>query len=182
MSYYRAFESQDTRLGGNGAIHNDRTRVGHSACAISRRDDLMQLSEFARSTTLRWTLLVAGIAAIFIVALLGFIYLKTKADLTMRSDRMIASQIDVLADLSPGRVLDAINEDLRQDPARVRLSGLFGHDGRRIAGDLESLPPDLKIDNTAQSAVIDRIDGSGRRRHEARLIARNLSNGDVLVI
>ena len=142
----------------------------------------MRLSEFARSTTLRWTLLVAAIAAIYIVALLGFVYLKTKDDLTMRSDRIVASQIGVLANLSPERRPDAINEDLKQDPARVRLAGLFGHDGRRIAGDLERLPPVLKIDNTAQSAVVDRIDGSGRQKHEARLIARNLSNGDVLVV
>ena len=175
------FGSQ-TKLGGNGAIHHDRPRVEGSACAIFRRDDLMQLSEFARSTTLRWTLLVAGIAAIFIVALLGFVYLKTKDDLTMRSDRMVAWQIGVLANLSPERRLDAINEDLRQDPAHVRLAGLFGHDGRRIAGDLESLPPDLKIDSKAQSVVVDRIDKSGRRKHETRLIARNLPNGDVLVI
>ena len=142
----------------------------------------MRLSEFARSTTLRWTLLVAALAAIYIVALLGFVYLKTKDDLTMRSDRIVASQIGVLANLSPERRPDAINEDLKQDPARVRLAGLFGHDGRRIAGDLERLPPVLKIDNTAQSAVVDRIDGSGRQKHEARLIARNLSNGDVLVV
>ena len=33
----------------------------------------MQLPEFMRSTTLRWTFLVAGLFAAFIVALLGFI-------------------------------------------------------------------------------------------------------------
>jgi hypothetical protein len=63
------------------------------ASLIFRRIDLMQLPEFMRSTTLRWTFLVAGIFAVFIVALLGFVYLKTKDDLTMRSDRVIASQI-----------------------------------------------------------------------------------------
>jgi hypothetical protein len=68
----------------------------------------MQLPEFTRSTTLRWTFLLAGLFAAFIVALLGFIYLKTQGDLTMRSDRMIASQMGVFADLSPERRLDAI--------------------------------------------------------------------------
>jgi hypothetical protein len=43
----------------------------------------MQLPEFTRLTTLRWTFLVAGIFAAFIVALLGFVYLKTEDDLTM---------------------------------------------------------------------------------------------------
>jgi hypothetical protein len=127
----------------------------------------MQLPEFTRSTTLRWTLLVAGIFAAFIIALLGFVYLKTKDDLTIRSDRLIASQIGVFADLLPERRLDAINEHLKQDPARVRLAGLFGSNGRRIAGNLESLPPDLKTDNAVQSAVVDRIDESGREKQAA---------------
>src|SRR6202166_1502638 len=142
----------------------------------------MQLPEFARLTTLLWTFLVAGIFAAFIVALLGFVYLKTEDDLTMRSDRVIASQMAVLADLSPERRLDAINEHLKQDPGRVQLAGLFGPNGRRIAGNLESLPPDLKTDNTVQSAVVDRIDQSGREKQAVRLIARSLPNGDRLLI
>ena len=141
----------------------------------------MQLPEFTRSTTLRWTLLVAGIFAAFIVALLGFVYLKTKDDLTIRSDRLIASQIGVFADLSAVRRLNAINEHLKQDPARVRLAGLFDLNGRRVAGNLESLPPDLKTDNAVQSAVVDRIDESGREKQAVRLMARTLPNGDVLV-
>ena len=142
----------------------------------------MQLPEFTRSTTLRWTLLVAGIFAAFIVALLGFVYLKAKGDLTMRSDRVIATQIGVFAALLPERRLDAINEHLKLDPARVRLAGLFGSNGRRVAGNLDSLPPDLRTDNTVQSAVADRIDQSGRERQAVRLIARNLPGGDVLVL
>src|SRR5260370_8722611 len=141
----------------------------------------MQLPEFTRLTSLRWTFLVAGIFAAFIVALLGFVYLKTEEDLTMRSDRVIASQIRVLAGLSPERRLDAINEHLKQDPGRVQLAGLFGPNGSRIAGNLESLPPDLKTDNAVQSAVVDRIDGSGREKQAVRLIPRSLPNGDLLL-
>ena len=147
-----------------------------------RWDDLMQLPEFTRSTTLRWTFLVAGIFAAFIVALLGFVYLKTERDLTMRSDRVIASQMGVFADLSPERRHDAINQHLKQDPGRVQLAGLFASNGRRIAGNLESLPAGLKTDNAVQGVVIDRIDDSSRERQAVRLIARNLPNGDVLVI
>src|SRR5229473_596073 len=152
------------------------------ASVIFRRIDLMQLPEFMRSTTLRWTFLVAGIFAAFIVALLGFIYLKTESDLTARSDRVIASQMGVFSGLSPERRLDAINEHLKQDPSRVQLAGLFSSNGRRIAGNLESLPSDLRNDDAVQSAVVDRIDQSGRQKQAVRLIARSLPNGDVLVI
>jgi signal transduction histidine kinase len=142
----------------------------------------MQLPEFTRSTPLRWSFLVAGIFAAFIVALLGFVYLKTERDLTTRSDRMIAAQMGIFADLPPERRLEAINEGLKQDPGRAQLAGLFGTNGGRIAGNLESLPPDLRTDNTVQSAVVDRIDESGRQKQSIRLIARSLPNGDVLVI
>jgi signal transduction histidine kinase len=142
----------------------------------------MQLPEFTRSTTLRWTALVAALFAAVIVAMLGFVYLKTKHDLTKRSDRMIAAQIGVVAQLSPERRLDAIDEHLKQDPGRVRLAGLFASNGRRIAGNLENQPPDLGTDNTVQSALVDRTDETGREKQEARVIARSLPNGDVLVI
>jgi signal transduction histidine kinase len=142
----------------------------------------MQLREFGRSTTLRWTLVVAWMFAAFVVALFGFVYLKAKDDLTMRSDREIASQMRFFADLSSARRFDAINDDLKPDPDRVRLAALFGPDGRRIAGNLERLPPDLKTDNTMQTAVVDRADESGREKQTVRLIAQRFSNGDVLVV
>jgi hypothetical protein len=115
-----------------------RTSRNIDASVIFRQINRMQLPEFMRSTTLRWTLLVAGIFASFSVALLGFIYLNTESDLTTRSDRVIASQIGVFAGLSPERRLDAINEYLKQDPSRVQLAGLFSANGHRIAGNLES--------------------------------------------
>jgi len=142
----------------------------------------MHLPEFASSTTLRWTVLVAAMFAAIIVAMLGFVYLKAKHDLTMRSDRMIASQMGVFAQLSPERRLDAIDEHLKQDPGRVWLAGLFGSDGRRIAGNLVSLPPDLKTGIAVQSAVVDRADENGQEKQAVRLIAQGLPDGDVLVI
>src|SRR3981081_289682 len=147
-----------------------------------RRTHLMQLPEFTRSTTLRWSFLGAGILAAFVVGLLGFVYLKTESDLTIRSDRVISSQIGVLVGLAPERRLDASMEHLKEDRGRVQLAGLFGRDGRRIAGNLESLPPDLKTDNTVQSAVVDRLDEGGREKQTVRLTSRSLPNGELLVI
>jgi signal transduction histidine kinase len=142
----------------------------------------MPLSEFTHLATLRRTFLVAGIFVALVVALLEFVYWKTKRDLTMRSDRVIASQMDAVAALSPERRLDAINDHLKQDPRRVQLAGLFGSNGRRIAGNLKNLPADLKTDNAVQSAVVDRVDESGGQKQAVRLIARSLPNGDLMVI
>jgi signal transduction histidine kinase len=142
----------------------------------------MRSPESARLTTLWWTLLAAGLFVAFIVALLGFVYLKTRDDLTKRSDRMIGSQISLFAALSPQRRLDAVDELLKQDPGRVLVAGLFDSDGRRIAGNLEHLPLNLRTDTTVQSAEVDRLDQSGREKQAVRLIAARLPTGDVLVI
>src|SRR6202165_3357923 len=92
------------------SVASPQNNQKRSASVIVRRNSLMQLPEFTRSTSLRWTFLVAGLFAAFIVALLGFIYLKTKDDLTMRSDRLIASQIGFFAQLPPGRKLEALDD------------------------------------------------------------------------
>jgi signal transduction histidine kinase len=142
----------------------------------------MRLPEFTRSATVRWSVLVAGIFAVFTITLLGFVYLKARHDLTMRLDRVISLQMAMLVSLSPAQRLDSIDQGLRQDPARVRLVGLFGANGERIAGNVARRPPDLTIDSAAQNVVLDRMDGSGREKQRVRLIARNLSDGNVLVI
>jgi signal transduction histidine kinase len=147
----------------------------------SRKTIAMRWPGFARSTTLRWTALLAAMFAAFVVAMLGFVYLKTRHDLTIRYDRSIRSQMGALAQLSPQRRLDAIDDNLRQDPGQVRLQGLFDANGHRIAGNLESLPPGLKADDTVQSAVVDRLKEDGVAKQPARLIARALPDGNVLV-
>jgi signal transduction histidine kinase len=162
--------------------HIPKPAESWSTSVIPRGKHLMALPEFTRSTTLRWTVLVSAIFAAFIIAMLAFVYLKTKDYLTTRSDHAIASEIAVFAQLSPERRLQAIDEHLKQDPRRVWLAGLFGSNGGRIAGNLKSLPPDIKIDNQVQSAVVDRLEPSGAGKQAIRLIARSLPNGDVLAI
>jgi signal transduction histidine kinase len=126
---------------------------------------------------------VAGVFAAFTIALLGFVYLKTKHDLTIRADRVIALQMGRLLALAADQRRHSIDEGLRQDPAGVRLVGLFGAGGGRIAGNVERLPPGLKMDSAGQNAVVYRIDGSGRVLQQgARLIARSLPDNAVLVI
>ena len=49
----------------------------------------MRHLQFARSNTFRWTLMVAGVLAAFILALFGFIYWTIDDYLIARSDRVI---------------------------------------------------------------------------------------------
>jgi signal transduction histidine kinase len=146
------------------------------------RQDPMRQPQFLRSNTFHWAFLVAAVFAVFIIVLFGFIYWKTDDYLTARSDRVITAQMNGIAGLAAERRIEAVEERLRQDPRGVQFAAIFGAEGHRITGNLESLPPDLRVDAPAQSTDIVRIDRDHRERQTIRAIARRMQNGDVLVI
>ena len=149
---------------------------------ISGRHEPMRRPQFIGSNTFHWTMAVAAVFAVFVILLFGFIYWKIDDYLTARSDRVITVELDGIAGLSPERRLEAIDEKLRQDPRKVQLAAIFSADGKRITGNLEGLPPHLRIDAPAQGADIIRIDQDGRKLQAVRAVARRMRNGDVLVI
>jgi signal transduction histidine kinase len=138
--------------------------------------------QIIRSNTFQWALTVAGVFAIFVIVLFGFIYWQTDQYLVARSDRMIARQLNVIAALPAEGRLDAIDEHLRQDSRGVQYAGLFAADGRRIAGNLEQFPPELKLNDSVQSLTVMRTLPAGRETHVIRAIARQMPNGDALAI
>jgi signal transduction histidine kinase len=140
----------------------------------------MRHPQFIRSNTFHRAFMVAGVFAVFIIVLFGFIYWKIDDYLTARSDRVITAQIEEVAALTPERRLEAIDERLKQDPRGVQVAAIFAADGHRIAGNLESLPLQLRIDAEAQGTDIVRIDGNKREHQTIRAIARRMRNGDVL--
>ena len=97
---------------------------------------------------------------------------------------MIATQIGYIAITAAASACWRRSTDhLRQDSRGVQFAGLFGADGRRIAGNMEQLPPGLEIDAPAQD-----VRGSSRHGQPIAAIrssARSrgdMQNGDVLVI
>ena len=142
----------------------------------------MRQPQFIRSNTFRWTLAVAGVFAVFVILLFGFIYRQTDNYLVARSDKMIASQLNFISGLSSERRLYAIDDHLKQDSRGVQYAGLFGADGGRIAGNLERLPLELKMDDSVQSVPVVKMIPGGRENRVVRAIGRLLPDGDVLVI
>src|SRR5258705_13150560 len=96
--------------------------------------DPMGQARIIRSNTFRWALAVAGVFAVFIIVLFGFIYWQTDQYLIARSDKMIGNQLNVVAGLPSEPRLDWINEHLEQDSPRVQKARLFGPDGPKNAG------------------------------------------------
>src|SRR5258705_2034622 len=144
--------------------------------------DPMRQPQFMRSNTFHWALIVAGVFAVFVIVLFGFIYWQIDDYLTARSDRVITLELEGISGLSPERRLEAMDERLRQDPRRVQLAAIFAADRYRTTGHIHSLPADLPIDGPAQAANIVKTNGNGREHQVVRAIARRMRNGDVLVL
>src|ERR1700747_2125856 len=104
------------------------------------RKEAMLAVDFIRSPTFRWASAVAGVLAMFVIVLFGFIYWKIDHYLIARSDRMIALQIRYLAELPPERRINAIEDHLGEDSRNVQFAGLFDPKGHRLAGNIDQLP------------------------------------------
>jgi signal transduction histidine kinase len=141
----------------------------------------VRLPDFARTTTFRWTLAVAGAFVLCTAVLFGFVYWQAAVYMTANIDGLLIDGLRVIAAEAPEQQRTSIDDRLRQDPRRIRLGGLFSADGRRLVGNMESLPPGLAPD-VPTSAVVIRNDNGDRELQTARLAAHPLPGGEVLVI
>src|ERR1700722_10265640 len=141
----------------------------------------VRLPDFVRTTTFRSTLVIAGAFVLCTVLLFGFVYWQTAAYLTSSFDALITGELQIFAAEPPERWLPHINERLDNDPRRIRIAGLFGADGHRIAGNLESLPDGLTPGEPADAVVV-RVDNQGREKEKVRLATERLPDGEFLAI
>jgi hypothetical protein len=141
----------------------------------------VHLPDFVRTTTFRWTLAIASAFVLCSLVLFGFVYWETAAYMTSTFDDLIVGELNIIAADSPSQRLEHIKNRLRDDPRRVRIAGLFGADGHRIAGNIESLPPGL-TPGIQTNAVVVRDDDRGRETEKVRLVTDTLSGGEILVI
>lgn len=142
----------------------------------------MRLPEFAGTSTFRSALAIFGALAACTVLIFGIVLWQTSAYLTANIDRLISEVARLVAADEPLRQGARVEDHLRADPRRVKLGGLFDSAGKRLAGNVESVPPGLHVDAGAQTASLTRIDGFGRQTQSARTVAQRLADGRILII
>jgi signal transduction histidine kinase len=138
--------------------------------------------QFIRSKTFHWTAALAGLFAIFVITLFGFIYFRIDDYLIARSDTMITTQAGFFARLPRERMISALDDRLEQDSRGVQFSGVFDAGRNRLAGNVAALPDGLDIDAPARSVPLVRFDSKDGSAISVRTVARRLDNGDILVI
>lgn len=137
----------------------------------------MQFDALRRTTTFRLTVLYGLLFALGTIALLGMVYLRSAVYLTQRVDGIMEAEADGLLGGPRAGLRERVIEELALNGSRTNLFGLFTRGGEHIAGNLESLPPELlKSDKPVE------IPPTGRFAANARLIARRLPDGEILVV
>jgi signal transduction histidine kinase len=139
------------------------------------------MSDFARTSTFRLTLTIVGTFLLGTLLLSGFVYWQSAVYLISQNDALLAEQMRVFVSNTPQQRLAEIKDRLLKDPNHVKIAALFGADGQRIAGNMESLVPGLVPDVPTNAAVV-RLDGPSSEMQDVRLVAHSLPNGEVLVI
>jgi signal transduction histidine kinase len=142
----------------------------------------VRLTEFARSTTFRWAIAIAGAFAVGILILFVFVYWQTTVYMNSRIDSLIVGELTAIAAAPPEQRLSMVENRLYSDPRRIKVAGLFAADGRRMAGNVENRPVGLAPDARPRAIEIVRIDPQGRELQSIRAVAANLHDGELLVI
>ncbi len=94
----------------------------------------MRLPEVIHSTTFRWAMGVAVAFSVCTLLLFGFVYWQTAAYVTGNMDATITADVQLDDGTSPPQVLHFVQEQVEQDPRRVKLAGLFGPRWRLARG------------------------------------------------
>jgi signal transduction histidine kinase len=137
----------------------------------------MQFSTLRRTTTFRLAAIYGLVFALGTSALLGIVYVQSAAYLTRRVDGILNTEADALARSPAPDLRPRIADELAMSGDRTTAIGLFAPDGMRLAGNVEAMPPALKVGGkpveVAPTAAFPTA---------ARLIARRLPDGEMLVV
>jgi len=66
--------------------------------------------------------------------LFGFVYWQTAVYLMDKNDALLSEHFVFSLPTHRKQRLQEIDDRLRKDPERIKIAGLFDHDGHRIAG------------------------------------------------
>jgi signal transduction histidine kinase len=137
----------------------------------------MQFSALRRTTTFRLTVLYGVLFALGTIALLGMVYLRSVGYLAHRVDGILNTEADALVHSPQAGLRDRLILELALNGNRTNVFALFTAEGAPVAGNLSTLPPGLlKSDQPLEIAPTAVFPAS------ARLIARRLPDGEILVV
>lgn len=103
------------------------------------------------STTFRWLSAYALIFSISVMALVGVIAYLSTSVMTRTTDQVLKWQVIYFESIADADLPLAIHRRLEHEKMHTDYYGLFGSDGKHIAGDVARFPADLSLDNGGET-------------------------------
>jgi len=139
------------------------------------------MSRLVRSFAFRWALGIALWSTLLSLLLFAFVYWQTAAFMQDELAQVLRHEARY-ASGDPAKAAARIETWVSEDLHSVHFAGLFGADGRKIAGNLDVRPPELPLDGEVHR-IGTQVAIAGRRLHEELWsAARSLEDGTMVVV
>lgn len=139
--------------------------------------------EWVRQSPFRYVVVLVSAITVTMVLSFCFAYFQTSGEeLIKQLDELVLQEANVISEGAALGRMDVYDERLRQDPRRVKPTGIFAPDGRRLSGNVELFPAGLAVGQPPTQVSIVRIDQQPKRIQRARAVARLLPDGNILFI
>ena len=137
-----------------------------------------------RTSTFRLAALYLVVFALSVGALLGYVYWNTALLLERQTDETIRAEVQALADQYRFRGLRGIIDTIqrRAEDDRGSLYLLTDSAGRRIAGNLDGLPPQAQNEEQWIEFPLDVVRGGHKENHVARAFHADLAGDFDLIV
>lgn len=137
-----------------------------------------------RTSTFRLAALYLVVFALSVGALLGYVYWNTALLLERQTDETIRAEVQALADQYRFRGLRGIIDTIqrRAEDDRGSLYLLTDSAGRRIAGNLDGLPPQAQDEEQWIEFPLDVVRGGHKENHVARAFHADLAGDFDLIV
>lgn len=100
------------------------------------------MHKILQTTAFRWAFGIAAWTTVLSLLLLGFVYWRTAVFASEQLDHLITHEMTFAASV-PDKASERVVVWLDEDIHNVRFAGLFGADGRGLAGNLDTYPEAL---------------------------------------
>ena len=142
----------------------------------------MSLNDFLHSTSFRLTTAIAALFCVATFALFGLIYYQTAGFEARRVEALVMEDVQTAVDSPDRNSSQFVSTRVSDDFHHMLLIGVFGDNGKRISGDLSKLPSGVPVDGKAHVAEVTSLDHALRLTETARVVERNLPDGDILAV
>jgi signal transduction histidine kinase len=134
------------------------------------------------STTFRILSVYGLVFSLSVMTLLSVLSYVVTGEMERQNDIVMEWQLIYLKSIPHDDVSEAVERRLERERQHAAYYGLFSADGKHLAGDVTSLPPNMPTNRTPVTLDHTLLINTGERAPVVRAMADRRSDGDVLLV